>query len=67
MRLGVCKERSQRAHRRAMFPGRMGREALTLALVRMDAARRADMVEDEPASYHRGHENGYWRLNIPLS
>jgi hypothetical protein len=53
-----------------MFPGRMG-AALplgnSLIFVRIDAARRTDVVEDEATSYQRGHENGYWWLDIPLS
>jgi hypothetical protein len=38
-----------------------------LTFIRIDAARRTDMVEDETTSYRRGHENGYWWLHIPLS
>ena len=32
-----------------------------------DAARRTGMVEDETTSHHSDHENGYWRLHVPIS
>ena len=68
---GSCKERTPGVRIAGLCFGAQWGEALPLAdgliFVRMDATRRTDMVEDETTSYHRGHENGYWWLDIPVS